>query len=63
VKKMSMKALAITMGIGAAAGAVAIMMVPRTNPVRKLANKAACKVEDAAYKVTDKVNRTMDQMM
>ena len=51
------------MGIGAAAGAVAIMMVPRTNPVRKLANKAACKVEDAAYKVTDKVNRTMDQMM
>ncbi len=55
---MSMKALAITMGLGAAAGAVAIMMVPRTNPVRKLANKAACKVEDAAYKVTDKVNRT-----
>ena len=60
---MGMKALAITMGLGAAVGAVAIMMVPRTNPVRKIANKAACKVEDIAYNVTDKVNRSMEQLL
>ena len=60
---MGIKTLAITMGLGAAAGAVAIMMVPRTNPVRKFANKAGCKVEDVAWKVTDKVSKSMDQMM
>ena len=45
---MHLKGLAITMGIGAAAGAVAIMMMPKTNPTRKLAAKAASKVEDLA---------------
>ena len=38
---MKLTSLAISMGIGAAAGAVAIMMMPRNNPTRKLAAKAA----------------------
>ena len=59
---MQMKGWAITMGIGAAAGAVAIMMVPRSSPVRKIATKAANKVEDVAWKVSDKLNQSMDMM-
>ena len=43
-----MKAWAISMGIGMAVGAVAVMMMPQNNPTRKLAQKAATKVEDAA---------------
>lgn len=57
---MKMKGWAITMGIGAAAGAVAILMMPRSNPARQLAAKAANKVEDAAWKVSDKLTNTMD---
>lgn len=52
---MHVKGWALTMGLGAAAGAVAILMMPRTNPTRKLAAKAADKVEDLAWKVTDKL--------
>lgn len=52
---MSVKGWAITMGIGAAAGAVAVMMMPKNNPTRKLATKAANKVEDVAWKVSDKL--------
>lgn len=48
------------MGVGAVAGAVAVMMMPRSNPVRKLAYKAASSVEDAAYRVGDKISQTMD---
>ena len=55
---MKLSGLAITAGIGAAAGAVAIMMMPRQNPVRKLAAKAANKAEDIAWMVEDKMNRT-----
>ena len=57
---MGVKGWALSMGIGAAAGAVAVLMMPKTNPTRKLAAKAACKVEDAAYKVTDKLTQKMD---
>lgn len=57
---MQMKGWAITMGLGAAAGAVAILMMPRSNPTRKLAAKAAEKVEEAAYKVTDKLTQEMN---
>lgn len=56
---MKLKGLAITMGVGAAVGAVAIMMLPKQSPVRKLANKAADKVEDAAYSVGAKINNSM----
>lgn len=57
---MQMKGWAITMGIGAAAGAVAVLMMPRTNPTRRLAAKAANKVEDVAWKISDKLNQELD---
>lgn len=57
---MKVKGLAITMGLGAAAGAVAIMMLPRNNPTRRLAAKAANKVEEAAWKVSDKITQEFD---
>ena len=57
---MGIKGWAITMGIGAAAGAVAIMMMPRNNPTRKLAAKAADKVEDVAWKVSDKLTNKFE---
>ena len=57
---MQVRSLAITMGLGAAAGAVAVLMMPKNNPTRKLAAKAANKVEDLAYKVTDKMTESMD---
>ena len=57
---MKMKGLAITMGIGAAAGAVAIMMMPKNNPTRRLAAKAANKFEEAAWKVSDKLTHEFD---
>ena len=57
---MGIKTLAVTMGLGAAAGAVAILMMPKSYPTRKLAAKAADKVEDAAWKFTDKLDRKLD---
>ena len=57
---MQVRGLAISMGLGAAAGAVAVMMMPKNNPTRRLAAKAANKVEDLAYKVTDKMTESMD---
>ena len=57
---MHLKGWAINMGVGAAVGAVAVMMIPRNNPARKLAVQAANKVEDAAWKVTDKMNQKFD---
>ena len=53
---------AITLGLGAAAGAVAVMMMPRNNPTRRLAAKAATKVEDAACKMGDLISDIMDEM-
>lgn len=50
-----MKGLALTLGLGAALGAVAILMMPRDNPTRRLAAQAASKVEDAAAKLGSKV--------
>ena len=57
---MHMKGWALTMGIGAAVSAVAIMMTPKQCTARKLANKAADKVEDAACKVSDKLNQQLN---
>lgn len=57
--EMTMKGWAITAGLGAAAGAVAVMMMPKQNPARKLAAKAANKVEDLAWKMEDKMNMNM----
>lgn len=53
---MKMKGWAITMGVGAAVGAVAVMMLPKQSPARKLVNKAAVKVDDAVQNVTEKIN-------
>ena len=41
---MHIKGYAITAGIGAAMGAVAVLMMPRNNPTRRLAAKAADKL-------------------
>lgn len=57
---MDMKGWAVSMGLGAAMGAVAVLMMPRSNPTRKLATKAANKVEDVAWKVSDKLTQEFD---
>ena len=56
---MRVRGYVIAAGLGAAAGAVAILMMPKNNPTRKLAAKAAAKVEDAAYQLTDKLTSDM----
>ena len=60
---MGVKGWAITAGLGAAAGAVAILMMPRNNPTRKLAAKAANKMEDVAWKVSDSISTKLDMDM
>ena len=57
---MHAKGWAITAGIGAAAGAVAVLMMPKSNPTRRLAAKAANKMEDVAWKVSDTISNKMD---
>lgn len=57
---MQIKGWAITMGLGVAAGAVAVLMMPKNNPARKLAAQAANKVEDAAWKVSDKLTNRIE---
>ena len=59
---MGMKGWALTAGIGAAAGAVAVLMMPRTNPTRRLAAKAANRMEAVAWKVSDTINEKLDGM-
>ena len=60
VKDMHLKGWAITMGVGAAVGAVAVMMLPNQSTTRKLVNKAAVKVDDAVQNVTDKITDKWD---
>lgn len=55
---MKVSGLMITAGLGAVAGAVAVLAMPRSNPTRKLAAKAANKVEDIAWKIEDKMNQS-----
>ena len=55
---MGVKGWAITAGLSAAAGAVAILMMPHNNPTRKLAAKAANKVEDVAWKMEDRLHHS-----
>ena len=52
---MDMKCWAIPIGIGVAVGAIAVLTLPRSNCIRKLAAKAANKVEDVAWRVSDKL--------
>lgn len=57
---MQMKGWALTMGIGAAVGAVAVAMLPRQSKAKKLVDKAAYAVEDAAMEVKNKIAQNMD---
>lgn len=57
---MGVKGWAVTLGLGAAAGAVGILMLSRTNPARRLVAEAADKIEDTAWKVSDKLTRKFD---
>lgn len=57
---MGMKGWAITMGLGVAAGAVAILTLPKSSAARRLAAKAADKVEDVAWRVSDKLTDEFD---
>ena len=57
---MNLKTIAIAMGLGAAAGAVAILAMPKDNPTRRLAAKAADKMEDAVWTVTNKITDELD---
>ena len=59
---MNVKGWAITAGLGAAVGAVAVLMMPRNNPTRRLAAKAANKMEDVAWRVSDTVRDKMDSL-
>ena len=59
---MNAKGLALTAGISAAAGAVAILMMPKNNSTRRLAAKAANKMENVAWKAEDYLADKMDEM-
>ncbi len=50
-----MKIWPLALGAGMAAGAVAVMMLPKNSPARKMATQAADKVEDAVYNAMDKM--------
>ncbi len=58
---MDMKGWAVSAGIGAAAGMVAVLMMPRSNPTRRLAAKAANKMEDMAWKVSDTLSDKFEE--
>lgn len=57
---MKLTGLAISMGVGLAAGAVTAMMLPRQSGARKALQRAAYAVEDAAMNVGDKIMDKMD---
>lgn len=57
---MQVKSWIMTLGVGAAAGAVAAMMLPKNSTARRLVNKAAYAVEDAAMLVSDKIGEKLD---
>lgn len=54
-----MKIWPVALGVGAAAGAVAIMMMPYNNPTRRLAAKTANKVESAVTHAADAIASEM----
>lgn len=56
---MHVKCLALTLGLGAALGAVAILMMPTDNATRKLAQQAADKAECVAGKATCAIQEKM----
>lgn len=59
---MQIKGWALTAGLSAAMGAVAVLMMPKSNPTRRLAAKAANKVEDVAWKVSDTISGKVEEL-
>ncbi len=57
---MKLTGLAISMGVGLAAGAVTAMMLPRQCTARKAIQRAAYAVEDAVMDVGEKIADKMD---
>ncbi len=57
---MHLKGWAIAVGVGAAVGAVAILAMPKNNPTRRLAAKAADKMEDMTWKLSNKLTDEFD---
>lgn len=57
---MTMKGAALAAGMGAAAGMVAVLMMPKSNPTRKLAAKAADRMENAVDQVSDSISQKLD---
>ncbi len=59
---MKFTGLAISMGVGLAAGTVTAMMLPKECTARKAAQKAAYAVEEAACSAKKKINEKLDAM-
>lgn len=59
---MGAKGWILSAGIGAAAGMVAVLMMPRNNPTRRLAAKAANKMEDVAWKISDSITDKFEDL-
>ena len=59
---MEMKNWAITLGLGAAVGAMAAMMLPRNSSAKRMLRNAADAVEDTVEDAADTVRRKWDMM-
>lgn len=57
---MKLTGIAVSMGVGAAAGAVTAMLLPRQSKARKMMQRAAYAVEDAAMNAKDKLADKLD---
>ena len=57
---MRVKGILLAMGLGAALGAVAILAMPKDNPTRRLAAKAADKMEDVVLRVSNNITDSFD---
>ena len=56
---MEMKSFALTMGLGVAAGAAAVLMLPRNNKARRVAQKAANSIENTVEDAMEKASCCM----
>lgn len=52
----------LTLALGAAVGALAILMMPKSNPTRRFMTKAAGKVEDTLCDIGDKISDEFDKL-
>lgn len=56
---MDMKQWAVSMGLGAAVGAITVSLLPRQSSAKHLVDKAAGTVENAARNLTEKLTGDM----